>query len=157
MKMTFQEIRIIATGSCIANQLRDVNTICRRSWYIAAHVEPYVIMVFIFIVANFSKSCENDSLNVQLILGTCLWYRAAKLCYIPYAYNIVYQNKAQEAQIKMILDLNQCSPSRSILKQGERIWLLIYLSCGCSLLLSTIKYRELNCMIWKASHNIIDI
>jgi hypothetical protein len=34
MKMTFQEIRIIATGSCIANQLRDVNTICRRSWYI---------------------------------------------------------------------------------------------------------------------------
>jgi hypothetical protein len=35
---TFQEIRIIATGPCIANQLRDVNTICRRSWYIAAHV-----------------------------------------------------------------------------------------------------------------------
>jgi hypothetical protein len=38
MKMTFQEIRIIATGPCIANQLRDVNTICRRSWYIAADV-----------------------------------------------------------------------------------------------------------------------
>jgi hypothetical protein len=38
MKMTFQEIRIIATGPCIANQLRDVNTICRRSWYIAVHV-----------------------------------------------------------------------------------------------------------------------
>jgi hypothetical protein len=38
MKMTFQEIRIIATGPCIANQLRNVNTICRRSWYIAAHV-----------------------------------------------------------------------------------------------------------------------
>ena len=36
--MTFQEIRIIAIGPCIANQLRDVNTICRRSWYIAAHV-----------------------------------------------------------------------------------------------------------------------
>ena len=36
--MTFQEIRIIATGPCIANQLRDVSTICRRSWYIAAHV-----------------------------------------------------------------------------------------------------------------------
>jgi hypothetical protein len=34
----FQEIRIIATGPCIANQLRDVNTICRRSWDIAAHV-----------------------------------------------------------------------------------------------------------------------
>ena len=29
MKMTFQEIRIIATGPCIANQLGDVNTICR--------------------------------------------------------------------------------------------------------------------------------
>jgi hypothetical protein len=38
MKMTFQEIRIIATGPCIANQLRDVNAICRRSWYIAANV-----------------------------------------------------------------------------------------------------------------------
>jgi hypothetical protein len=38
MKMTFQEIRIIATGPCIANQLQDVNTICRRSWYIAAHI-----------------------------------------------------------------------------------------------------------------------
>jgi hypothetical protein len=38
MKMMFQKIRIIATGPCIANQLRDVNTICRRSWYIAAHV-----------------------------------------------------------------------------------------------------------------------
>jgi hypothetical protein len=38
MKMTFQEIRILATGPCIANQLRGVNTICRRSWYIAAHV-----------------------------------------------------------------------------------------------------------------------
>ena len=38
IKMAFQEIRIIATGPCISNQLRDVNTICRRSWYIAAHI-----------------------------------------------------------------------------------------------------------------------
>jgi hypothetical protein len=38
MIMTFQEIRIIATGPCMANQLRDVNTICKRSWYIAAHI-----------------------------------------------------------------------------------------------------------------------
>jgi hypothetical protein len=38
MKMTFQEIIIIATGPCIANQLRDVNTICCGSWYIAAHI-----------------------------------------------------------------------------------------------------------------------
>ena len=34
----FQEIRIISTGPCIANQLRYVNTICRTSWYIAAHI-----------------------------------------------------------------------------------------------------------------------
>jgi hypothetical protein len=33
-----KEIRIIATGPCITNQLRDVSTICRRSWYIAAHI-----------------------------------------------------------------------------------------------------------------------
>jgi hypothetical protein len=38
MKMTSQEIRIITTGPCIANQLWDVNTICRRSWYITAHI-----------------------------------------------------------------------------------------------------------------------
>jgi hypothetical protein len=38
IKMTFQEIRIIATGPCKSNQWRDVNTICRRSWYIAAHI-----------------------------------------------------------------------------------------------------------------------
>jgi hypothetical protein len=38
MKMTFQEIRTIATVPCLATQLRDVNTICRRSWYIAAHI-----------------------------------------------------------------------------------------------------------------------
>jgi hypothetical protein len=37
LRMTSQEIRIISTGPCIANQLRDVNTICRRSWYIAAY------------------------------------------------------------------------------------------------------------------------
>jgi hypothetical protein len=36
--MTFQEIRIIATGPCIAKQLQDVNTICRRTWYLAAPV-----------------------------------------------------------------------------------------------------------------------
>jgi hypothetical protein len=46
MKMTFQEIRIIATGPCIANQLRDVNTICRRSWYIAAHVYQYLVEIY---------------------------------------------------------------------------------------------------------------
>jgi hypothetical protein len=44
--MTFQEIKIIATGPCIANQLRDVNTICRRSWYIAAHVEKIISDAF---------------------------------------------------------------------------------------------------------------
>jgi hypothetical protein len=27
-----------ATGPCIANPLRDVNTICRRSWYISADI-----------------------------------------------------------------------------------------------------------------------
>jgi hypothetical protein len=56
MKLTFQEFRIIATGPCIANQLRDVHTICRRSWYIAAHVwkiYDFKIEVVPFIV-NFS-------------------------------------------------------------------------------------------------------
>jgi hypothetical protein len=38
LPLIYPEIRIIATGPCITNQLRDVNTICRRSWYIAAHI-----------------------------------------------------------------------------------------------------------------------
>jgi hypothetical protein len=57
--MTFQEIRIIATGPSIANQLRDVNTICRRSWYIAAHihqdlVEKYFVSAETIINDGFS-------------------------------------------------------------------------------------------------------
>jgi hypothetical protein len=39
MKMSFQEIRIIATGPCIANQLQDVTTICRRSRYIYRYID----------------------------------------------------------------------------------------------------------------------
>ena len=56
--MTFQEIRIIATGPCIANQLRDVNTICRRSWYIAAHVwKIYDFKIEVVpLIINFSLS-----------------------------------------------------------------------------------------------------
>jgi hypothetical protein len=53
MKMTFQGIRIIATGPCIANQLRDVNTICRRSWYIAAQ---QVISMLEFLIDNIFVS-----------------------------------------------------------------------------------------------------
>jgi hypothetical protein len=56
IKMTFQEIRIIATGPCITNQLQDINTICRRSWYIAAHIwkiYDFKIEVVPFII-NFS-------------------------------------------------------------------------------------------------------
>jgi hypothetical protein len=49
-------IRIIATGPCIANQLRDVNTIYRRSWYIAAHIwkiYDFKIEVIPFIILPF--------------------------------------------------------------------------------------------------------
>jgi hypothetical protein len=56
MKMTFQEIIIIATGPCIANHLRDVSTICRRSWYIGEHIwkiYDFKIEVVPFII-NFS-------------------------------------------------------------------------------------------------------
>jgi hypothetical protein len=58
MKMTFQEIRIIATGPCIANQLRDENTICRRSWYIAAHVTRAIKRFALF---DLLKSLYSDT------------------------------------------------------------------------------------------------
>jgi hypothetical protein len=63
MKMAFQEIRIIATGPCIANQLRDVNTICRRSWYIAAHVWKIYdkfIFRYQYLVEIYSISAEKN-------------------------------------------------------------------------------------------------
>jgi hypothetical protein len=58
MKMTFQEIRIIATGPGIANQLRDVNTICRRSWYIAAHIWK---IVYISQLIRYARASSNYS------------------------------------------------------------------------------------------------
>jgi hypothetical protein len=56
MKMTFQEIRIIATGPCIANQLRDVNTICKRSWYIAAHIWK-IYDLYLSQMIRYSRAC----------------------------------------------------------------------------------------------------
>jgi anthranilate/para-aminobenzoate synthase component II len=35
---------IITPGPCITNELRDVNTICRRSWYIAGKVMLSIIL-----------------------------------------------------------------------------------------------------------------
>jgi hypothetical protein len=69
MKMTFQEIRIIATGPCIRNQLRDVNTICRRSYYFAAHIwkiyDPKIEVVPFII--NFSTDLTTVVKGVGMI------------------------------------------------------------------------------------------
>ena len=73
MKMTFQEIRIIATAPCIANQLRDVNTICRRSWYIAAHIwkiNDFKIEVVPFII-NFSTELTILQNGRKILTNTC--------------------------------------------------------------------------------------
>ena len=64
----FQEIRIIATGPWIMNQLRDVNTICRRSWYIAAHIwkiYDFKIEVVPFII-NFSTELTTVNHTMSL-------------------------------------------------------------------------------------------
>jgi hypothetical protein len=63
MSKIFAKIRIIATGPCIANRLRDVNTICRRGWYIAAHIwknYDFKIEVVPFII-NISTEFKNDA------------------------------------------------------------------------------------------------
>jgi hypothetical protein len=65
MKMTFQEIRIIATGPCIANQLRDANTICRRSWYIAAHVWKIYDFKIEVVPFNFTYRYIDDVLSIN--------------------------------------------------------------------------------------------
>ena len=61
----FQEIRIIATDPCITNQLRGVNTICRRSWYIAAHIwKIYDFKIEVPLIIHFSTArykSKNDA------------------------------------------------------------------------------------------------
>jgi hypothetical protein len=70
MKMTFQEIRIIATGPCIANQLRDVNTICRRSWYVAAHVWK----IYDFKIEGYQYLIEIYSVSAEKIINDAFSY-----------------------------------------------------------------------------------
>jgi hypothetical protein len=79
---TFQEIRIIATGPCITNQLRDVNTICRRSWYIAAHIwkiYDFKIEVIPFIINFSSEAIILISWNVIFFWEADYWTRAIKI------------------------------------------------------------------------------
>jgi hypothetical protein len=60
---------IIATDPCIANQLRDVNTICRRSWYIAAHVwKIYDFNIEVVpLIINFSTVSFGGTLFQQVV------------------------------------------------------------------------------------------
>jgi hypothetical protein len=77
-----QEIRIIATGPCITNQLRNVNTICRRSWYIAAHIwkiYDFKIEVVPFII-NFSElttvvKCYEKIRLIRSLKKFIFWYQ----------------------------------------------------------------------------------
>jgi hypothetical protein len=59
------EIRIIATGPCITNQLRDVDTICRRSWYIWK-IYDFKIEVGPFII-NFSTELTTFAVSSIVI------------------------------------------------------------------------------------------
>ena len=115
MKMTFQQIRITATGPCTTNQLRDVNTICRRSWYIAAHiwkiydlkieVIPFIIKFStdLTTVVKFEvyvqKWCGRSGININLLT---LWLYAISLTGVGYVYivpfNWCYMNKIVAAQ-----------------------------------------------------------
>jgi hypothetical protein len=64
--MTFQEIKIIATGPFIANQLRDVNTIWRKIWHIAAYIckiYDFKIEIVPFII-NFSTVLASGWYNL---------------------------------------------------------------------------------------------
>ena len=93
MKMTFQEIRIIATAPCIANQLRDVNTICRRSWYIAAHI--WKIYDFknevVPLIINILKLCKtNITCNITCFPRT--W------CHKTFHFTVLFQTTTFEIQ-----------------------------------------------------------
>jgi hypothetical protein len=60
---------------CIVNQLRDVNTICRRSWYIAAHIWKIYdlkIEVIPFII-HFSADLTTVDDNICVSFGGILF------------------------------------------------------------------------------------
>ena len=111
MKMTFQEIRIIATGPCIANQLRDVYTICRRSWYIAAHVwknssYPLGNIMWVLHCSSAKERIQGTyicTLNVipvfsywdkyEMTKEDWLWYPVLLLSTYIYIYNAVHPDR----------------------------------------------------------------
>jgi hypothetical protein len=75
---------IIATGPCLANQLRDVNTVCRRSWYIAAHVwkiydfkievVPFIINFSTDLTTRYQDLVEIYSVSAEKIISDAFSY-----------------------------------------------------------------------------------
>jgi hypothetical protein len=58
---------------CVSNQLRDVNTICRRSWYIAAHIWKIYdlkIEVVLFIITFSTELTTVVKFEIYVILMT---------------------------------------------------------------------------------------
>jgi hypothetical protein len=97
--MTFQEIRIIATGPCIANQLRDVNIICRRSWYIAAHI--WKIYDFKIEVVNLFESIiiethVNSNSHVSTLCIINLYFTNKSLTGVTSGAGTAYPSRAPE-------------------------------------------------------------
>ena len=110
--MTFQEITIMATGLCITNQLRDVNTLSRRSWYIAAHIwkiyhfkieiVPFIIHFStelttvdkfeVYVQKWCGRSCKNDI----LLVFTPICFVRRFMFYLCYFYLFTYSGVQHE-------------------------------------------------------------
>jgi hypothetical protein len=76
LSMCDVKIFLTFTSPNIANQLRDVNTICRRSWYIAAHVwkiYDFKIEIIPFII-NFSNELTIYSVSAETIISDAFSY-----------------------------------------------------------------------------------
>jgi hypothetical protein len=58
MKMTFQEIRIIATGPCIANRLRNVNTIAGEAGILLYIIGKFMILKDTKILSKYIPSLQ---------------------------------------------------------------------------------------------------
>ena len=104
MKMTFQEIRIIATVPCIANQLRDVNTICRRSWYIAAHVwKIYDFKIEVVpLIINFSTELTTVATDAYFHCPISVAFRK----YLRFVWdNTVFQLRALPFELAIIFQI----------------------------------------------------
>jgi hypothetical protein len=136
VKMTFQEIRIIATGPCIASQLRDVNTIylvkpfCRddnKRWIFIKYCVDYYYTYFVPVLLKMLLQWQPEPFNRNGSGG----FGAVQSDSInpPFLWKCLYQVR------------KKASRQLNVLKRiGQHLTKLGRLTIYCSFIMSNFNY-----------------